>query len=582
MKNVLEYMEASAKRLPDKTALIDDKTSCTYRELEIIAKGIGYRLSEYITPGKPVAVMLKKSVLTMQLFFGTVYAGGFYSLTDPDFPVARIEQQLSVLQPEVVITAEEFKDKLAEAGYKGRVLMGEELYSEATKSLGETAEPTITESITTESITTEPTAVEPTTTESIATEPTAAETATTTTAATAKLLAIRESMPAAAPLYCNFTSGSTGTPKGVLVGHASVISFIDSFTDLFDITENDVIGNQAPFDFDVSVKDIYSTMKMGATMVIIPTAFFRFPNGVMDMLEEHKVTTLIWAVSALVLINRLHEFMYKIPPCINKVLFSGEEMPVKHLIDWMNTYPNAKFVNLYGPTEITCNCTFYRIDRVPEMGEKLPSGYVFPGKKLYLMGEDGKIFASLNPTEENAANGRSTAENAANAQSTTENTADTQPATQVGEICIGGNELALGYYNNEAATKAAFIDYKNETGETLKLYKTGDLGYIKDSILYFAGRRDFQIKHNGHRIELEEVERALAGLPEIQQACCLYDQEKYRIVAFCSGTKDRKAVVAGLRDKLPEYSLPNVYKFMDELPLTKNGKIDRKTLKEQM
>ncbi len=514
MKNVLEYLETSAERLPQKTALIDDKTSCTYLELENIAKGIGCIISEYISPGRPVAVMLKKSVLTLQLFFGTVYAGGFYSLTDPDFPVTRIKQQLSVLQPDVVITSEEFKEKLAETGYEGRVLIGEELIEEALR---------MTES------------------------------------AESRLNSIRENMPSDAPLYCNFTSGSTGTPKGVLVGHASVISFIDSFTELFDITQDDVIGNQAPFDFDVSVKDIYSTMKMGATMVIIPTAFFRFPNGVMDMLEEHKVTTLIWAVSALVLINRLHEFMYKIPPCINKVLFSGEEMPVKHLIDWMNTYPNAKFVNLYGPTEITCNCTFYRIERIPEIGDKLPSGEVFPGKMLYLMDEEGKVFAELGPeiheqVEESA----------------------------VGEICVGGSELALGYYNNEAATKAAFIDYKTETGDTVKLYKTGDLGYIKDSILYFAGRRDFQIKHNGHRIELEEVERAIASLPEIQQACCLYDKEKYRIVAFCSGTKDKKTVVAGLRDKLPEYSLPNVYKFMDELPLTKNGKIDRNKLKEQM
>ena len=512
MKNVLEYLEASAERLPEKTAVIDDKEQCTYKELRDISRMMGFILSNNDLQGCPVAVMMKKSVLTLEVFFGAAYAGGFYSLTDPDFPVSRLEQQLKVLQPKVVVTLEEYKDKLAEAGFTGKVLFGDKLRNEARNMLGYPE------------ISNERMSID------------------------AKLAAIRNALSADTPLYCNFTSGSTGTPKGVLVGHASVISFIDSFTELFGITEEDVLGNQAPFDFDVSVKDIYSTIRKGATMVIIPTAFFRFPNGVMDMLEEHKVTTLIWAVSALVLLNRLHEFMYKVPPCINKVLFSGEEMPVRHLTDWMKVYPEAKFVNLYGPTEITCNCTYYEIENVPAPEDRIPSGYVFPGKVIYLMDEEGNIIP-----------------------------ADSENVT--GEICVGGNELALGYYNNEAATSAAFIE-KEIDGKTEKIYKTGDLGYREGGLIYFAGRRDFQIKHNGHRIELEEVERALAGLPGIQQACCIYDHEKYRIVAFLAGDSDKKTVVAGLKEKLPEYSLPNVYKFMEELPLTKNGKIDRKKLKE--
>lgn len=500
MKNVLEYLEASAARLPEKTAVIDDKVQCTYKELRDYSRMMGHLLSGYSIEGKPVAVMMKKSVLTLEVFFGTVYAGGFYSLTDPDFPVTRLKEQLKVLQPEVVVTLEEYKDKLAEAGYTGHVVLGDGLREKAGKLLTEEPEKADFE------------------------------------------------LHGSGPLYCNFTSGSTGTPKGVLVGHASVISFIDSFTELFGITEDDVLGNQAPFDFDVSVKDIYSTVKCGATMVIIPTAFFRFPNGVMDMLEEYKVTTLIWAVSALVLLNRLHEFMYKVPPFINKVLFSGEEMPVKHLTDWMKVYPDAAFVNLYGPTEITCNCTYYELPGIPGPEDRIPSGHTFPGKRVFIMDEEGNIIPE---TSENV----------------------------TGEICVGGKELALGYYNNPEATEAAFIE-KDIDGRKEKIYRTGDLGYRENGLIYFAGRRDFQIKHNGHRIELEEVERALAGLPGIQQACCIYDHEKYRIIAYLAGDTDKKAVVAGLKEKLPEYSLPNVYKFMEELPLTKNGKIDRKKLKE--
>ena len=499
MKNVLEYLEETANRLPDKMAVVDDKESCTFAELKSNSARIGSVLSEFVSSSKPVAVMMKKSTKTLQIFLGTVYAGGFYCLLDPDFPDERHRSQLSTLKPEVIVAEPDSLEKIARLGFEGNVITTEELFSKI-DSVEE--------------------------------------------------LPIDSAIDEKKPLYCNFTSGSTGVPKGVLVGHASVISFIDTFTELFNITEEDVIGNQAPFDFDVSVKDIYSSLKTGATLVIIPTAYFRFPNNVMDMLEKYEVTTLTWAVSALVLLNRLHEFMYKVPPKINKILFSGEEMPSKHLKDWMQQYPDAEFVNLYGPTEITCNCSYYRIDK-NDVPEKLPIGNVYPGKVIYLVDENGSIIP----------------------ESETET---------VGEICVAGNELALGYYNNEEATSKAFVELK----DLGRVYKTGDLGFRRDGLLHFAGRRDFQIKHNGHRIELEEVERALNSLPEIGQACCIYDANKYRIIAYytgdasSSGVPDKKSIVAGLKEKLPEYMLPNIYKYMEELPLSKNGKIDRNKLRE--
>lgn len=499
MKNVLEFLENTAKRLPNKMAVTDGTEDCTFEELRATSARIGTVLSEYISAGEPVAVMMKKSTKTLQIFLGTVYAGGFYCLLDPDFPDERHKNQLATLEPKVLIAEAETLEKIERLGFEGTVITKDELF----EKIAGVDELTITDY---------------------------SDDGTTL------------------PLYCNFTSGSTGIPKGVLVGHASVISFIDTFTELFGITEEDVIGNQAPFDFDVSVKDIYSSLKTGATMVIIPTAYFRFPNNVMDMLEKYEVTTLTWAVSALVLLNRLHEFMYKVPPKINKVLFSGEEMPAKHLADWMAQYPDAKFVNLYGPTEITCNCSYYPIDK-ENVPEKLPIGNVFPGKEIYLIDESGKIIP----------------------ESETET---------VGEICVAGNELALCYYNNEEATAKAFT----EIDGIGRVYKTGDLGFRKDGLLHFAGRRDFQIKHNGHRIELEEVERAMNSLPGIGQACCIYDSAKYRIVVYYTGSAgtecpDRKQIVAGLKEKLPEYMLPNIYKYMEELPISKNGKVDRNQLR---
>lgn len=167
-------------------------------------------------------------------------------------------------------------------------------------------------------------------------------------------------------------------PKGVLVSHRAVLDFIGYFTELFQITDQDVIANQAPFDFDVSVKDIYSMLRTGATMVIVPTAMFSTPPVLLDYLCEKRATTLIWAVSALCLISGLKGLDYRVPDAVNKVLFSGEAMPVKHLNIWKKHLPDAFFVNLYGPTEITCNCTYYRIEREFGEQEKLPIGRPFP------------------------------------------------------------------------------------------------------------------------------------------------------------------------------------------------------------
>jgi non-ribosomal peptide synthetase component F len=132
---------------------------------------------------------------------------------------------------------------------------------------------------------------------------------------------------------------------------------------MFNITSDDILANQAPFDFDVSVKDIYSSISVGATLVIVPKTYFSSPAKLLDYLCEHNVTTMIWAVSALCLITTFHGLDYKVPEKVRKILFSGEVMPIKHLNIWMNHLNKCEFINVYGPTEITCNCTYHIIDR---------------------------------------------------------------------------------------------------------------------------------------------------------------------------------------------------------------------------
>lgn len=498
MTNVLEFLENSAKNHSDKIVVEDIEKSYTYSQFVSLSKAIGSGISKAQGVRKPIVVFMEKSSDALAAFMGIVYAGCFYVMVNPEHPTVRINQILSVSEAEYLITTPEYSEKLSECEYGGKIVYLDDLMR---CEIDEN-----------------------------------------------KLAEIREQAQDIDPLYCNFTSGSTGVPKGVLVGHRSVIDFMEYFTDLFNITENDIIGNQAPFDFDVSVKDIYSTFKTGATMVVIPKKLFSIPMQLLDYLCERKVTTLIWAVSALCMITTLKGFTYKVPTDINKVLFSGEAMPIKHLNQWKKYLPNVDYVNLYGPTEITCNCTYYRIDRDFEKGDVLPIGQAFPNEKVFLLDDEDKEITN---------------------------------ADEPGELCVSGTALALGYYNNPEQTAKAFVQNPLNKSYMETIYRTGDLAYYNETgELCFAGRKDFQIKHMGHRIELEEIEAAINGCNNVTRACCVFDTRRNKIVAFYVGEADKDEIHAYLSEKLPVFMIPNVFNQIDEMPLTQNGKIDRKSLLE--
>jgi amino acid adenylation domain-containing protein len=350
------------------------------------------------------------------------------------------------------------------------------------------------------------------------------------------------------PLYAIFTSGSTGVPKCVLVSHRCVIDFIDGFTETFGITGDDVLANQAPFDFDVSVKDIYSCLKTGARLVLVPKRLFSLPVELVDYLCENDITTMIWAVSALCLITTFHGLDYKTPEKVNKILFSGEVMPFKHLKEWSSHLPDAMLVNLYGPTEITCNCTYYILEKGWQERESLPIGKAFPNRNVFLLDENNNEVIGTDG---------------------------------VGEICVAGTSVSLGYYNNKEQTEKAFVQNPLNKEYREIIYKTGDMAeYDADGNLCFRGRKDFQIKYMGHRIEIEEIEKAMESVSNIRRACCVFDEAKSRLYGFYVGDMDKKEFHSILKEKLPEFMVPSALRNIDEMPLTKNGKIDRKALFE--
>ena len=492
MNNILEYLECTAACFPERTAVEDEVCSVTWKELLTTAKQVGSVLAERISFQEPVAILTEKSVKTLALMLGVVYAGGFYVVVDPAQPEERMKQILHTLHPVLILVENDPAEK--EQEWNGeKILVAESVFC---------SEKTIHE----------------------------------------KLLRERRKRSSDDDiLYGIFTSGSTGVPKGITVTHRAVIDFITHFVETFGFTKEDHIGNQAPFDFDVSVKDIYTCIMTGAKLVILPRKLFSTPPLLLDWLCEKKVTVLIWAVSALTLVSSLKGLAYRVPEFVRMVLFSGEVMPVQQLILWQKALPEAAFINLYGPSEITCNCTFYRVPQHISEDVRIPIGYPFDGREVFLLDQNGK---------------------------------EVTKKGKKGEICVSGESLAKGYYHNPQETQKHFFLWNHKM-----TYRTGDLGfYGEKKELYFAGRKDFQIKHMGHRIELEEIERALNRMDGVEKSCCLLDQKKNQLVAFYQGEAEKKQIRAQLKKQVPIYMVPHKMIRISVFPLNKNGKTDRKEL----
>ena len=498
MNNLLEYLEASVGRVPDKTAFSNGEDSLSFREVYNNARAVGTTISKKGYFRQPVVVYMHKHPDMVNAFFGVLYSGCAYVPMDEEVPGFRVKKIFETLKPSVVICDDNTKDKIDAAFFDGEILYYKDI-------IGNTADDGLLESV------------------------------------RGKCLDID-------PAYIVFTSGSTGVPKGVAACHRSVIDYIETLSEVMGFSEDTVFGNQTPLYFDACLKEIYPTLKFGATAYLVPKQLFSFPVKLIEYLNEYKINTICWVVSAMTIVSGFGTFDTVKPEYLKTVAFGSEVFPARDLKIWRETLPEATFTNLYGPTEGTGMCCYYRVDRDFEPGEPIPVGGPFRNTEILLLKDD------------------------------------MTPATgdEEGEIFVRGTAVTLGYYNNPEKTAESFIQNPLNDHFPEIIYRTGDMAKRNErGELIFLSRKDDQIKHMGHRIELGEIE-AVALLSEgIRQVCCVFKKEKNKIFLYYTGNAGEAEIKAELKGRLPRYMQPHRVVRLDEMPYTPNGKIDRRELKER-
>ena len=497
--NILEYLEHTAPRLPDKIAYSDGRYDMTFAELFEASRKIGSALLARGYRREPIAILMEKHPCEVAAFYGTVYAGCYYVPLDPAMPPLRMQSILESTGARVLIIDEKSKKKATALQTDGLEIIGYE--------------------------------------DLIAVEENAEA-----------LSTVRQGAIDTDPIYIVFTSGSTGVPKGVVACHRSVIDYVESLCEVMGFSEDTVFANQTPLYFDAPLKELMPVIKYGATAYFVPRTCFLFPMKLCDFLNEHKINTVCWVVSALTMISELGVLEKNPPKYLHTVAFGSEVFPKRQYKLWREALPDAKFVNLYGPTEATGMSCYWHADRVLAEDEPIPVGRPFRNTDLLLIREDG--------TE--------------------------APDGEVGEIYLRGTCVTLGYFRNPEKTAESFVQNPLHSNYPETVYRTGDLGYRNVyGELVFVCRKDAQIKHQGHRIELGEIEAAAMKDERVMRACCLYDAEEKQIMLFYTGSVEADSLLPLLQSYLPRYMIPTLCLRLDRMPLTPNGKIDRKSLREQ-
>jgi amino acid adenylation domain-containing protein len=509
-----QLLDISASRFPNHIAVEEalDGSIC-YHELTQLSDRVRDRLVQLgVNSGDRVGICMRKSADAVASIFGIMKAGAAYVPVDPTAPASR--------------NAFIFRDCAV------KVLVVEERLTEGLRSeFGKTGfAPEI-----------------------ITLQGTGAGVPLTKALDRLDTISLPSPVPTVVPdssqlAYILYTSGSTGRPKGVMLSHANAACFIDWCSEVFEPNEHDRFSSHAPFHFDLSILDIYVSLKHGATLVLVEEQLGKEPARLAPWIAKKKITVWYSAPSILSLLAQFGKLDQHDFASLRLVLFAGEVFPIKYLKLLQSLWLHPRYFNLYGPTE-TNVCTFYKVPQtIPDsQTEAVPIGKACPYCEPLVVNEAGTEVA---------------------------------PGAE-GELCIAGPSVMKGYWNLPEKTAKAFL-----TACDIPWYRTGDIVVELPGGNYkFLGRRDRMIKKRGYRIELGEIEAALYRHPAIKEAAVLAfpDDDGVPVKAFTSARDGSKLSIIELKkfcsENLPLYMVPDFFCSLESLPKTSTDKIDYQKLK---
>jgi amino acid adenylation domain-containing protein len=502
---VQHYFREAAARFPDKPAVCCDQDSLTFREAEEFSNAFSRALVEAgVRRGQLVPFFMDKSVRSILSILSILKADCAYVPIDARSPAQRLQSILRATAAPVVIVDDQSQavlEALVPAAERPRLVNISRF---------------------------EPVDVSPIACKSLSID----------------------------IAYVLFTSGSTGVPKGVMIPHRAIVDYVEWCVETYGLTSDDVISNHAPLYFDNSTFDLYCAFKTGATLHLVHDELNAVIPSLVRWLADREITTFFCVPSVLSMLLRSRRLKPGSFPRLRHVIAAGEVLPRDVLAAWMELYPKVQFTNMYGPTEITVDCSYHVVHERP--GPDVPSipiGKARTNMELFVRTESGAL---------------------------------SQAVGAQGELLVRGTSVAYGYLGDAERTAKAFVQNPLHRLFHDPLYCTGDLVRIDERGDYlFLGRADDQIKFLGYRIELGEIEASLVGVKGVLEGVVVFNdspreaERELGALVSLEGGLSVDALREALKQRLPSYMVPTrLAVTADEFPRTSNGKYDRKRAKQ--
>ncbi|MBL4709769.1 MAG: amino acid adenylation domain-containing protein [Flavobacteriales bacterium] len=505
----------SAKRFPERQAFVFMNRSLSYKELEQQSNQLANLLIDLgVKKGDRVGIYMNRSLESSIAVYGIMKAGAAYVPLDPDAPIKRTQFLIEDCEIEVLITNSIKKRQVKEIidaktqlksciGFKDGLTINTIPWEEVLQQSEET--PSI-------------------------------------------------SILGNDLAYIMYTSGSTGLPKGIMHSHNSGLAYAKLSADLYELTEEDRIGNHAPLHFDISTFGYFTGPFVGATTVIIPDPHTKMPASLAQLIEKEQLS--IWYSVPLALVQLLQSKSIEKADmsALRWVLYGGEVFPTKHLNALMQIWPSCQFSNVYGPAEVN-QCTYYTVQEPPKEDEMIPLGKVWGNTEKLILNQDDGL----------AKRG------------------------EVGELLIRSATMMKGYWNQSELTKKSLYTLRINSTYKKVFYRTGDLVKLdENNDLLFLGRKDRQIKIRGYRVELDEVVGVLSINTAVHEAAvfAITKEGTVHIAAVIILKEEGLITVEELRDhlnqNLPKYAVPETILIGKQLPRTSNGKINHLELEKTL